>query len=114
MSPHAAERPHPMRSLLLLSLAALAFSLAQTMLIPALGELTHQLDTDASGIAWVLTGYLLAAAVSTLIAGRLGDMFGKRRLLVLSLVAFGFGSTIAAFGTSLEVVVLGRVLQGLG
>jgi EmrB/QacA subfamily drug resistance transporter len=108
------DRPHPMRSLLLLSSAALAFSLAQTMLIPALGELTHRLDTDASGIAWVLTGYLLAAAVATPIAGRLGDMFGKRRLLVLSLVVFGLGSTLAALGDSLEIVVAGRVLQGFG
>ncbi len=84
VSPHP-DRPHPTRSLFILSLGALAFALAQTMLIPALGELTHQLDTDASGIAWVLTGYLLAAAVATPIAGRLGDMFGKRRLLVGSL-----------------------------
>src|SRR5215213_7867917 len=103
-----------MRSLLILGASALAYSLAQTMLIPALGELTTQLGTDASGIAWVLTGYLLAAAVSTPIAGRLGDMFGKRRMLVLSLVLFGFGSTIAAFGDSLELVVIGRALQGLG
>ena len=103
-----------MRSLLILSASALAFSLAQTMLIPALGELTHQLGTDASGIAWILTGYLLAAAVATPVAGRLGDMFGKRRLLVLSLVAFGLGSTVSALGSSLEVVVIGRVLQGLG
>ena len=114
MSPHLDGRPHPMRSLLILGFAALAFSLAQTMLIPALGELTHQLGTDASGIAWVLTGYLLAAAVATPVAGRLGDMFGKRRLLVLSLVAFGLGSTVAALGSSLEVVVVGRVLQGFG
>jgi EmrB/QacA subfamily drug resistance transporter len=103
-----------MRSLLILGGAALAFSLAQTMLVPALGELTHRLDTDASGIAWVLTGYLLAAAVATPVAGRLGDMFGKRRLLVVSLVVFGAGSTIAALGSSLEVVVAGRVLQGFG
>jgi EmrB/QacA subfamily drug resistance transporter len=111
---HLVDRPHPMRSLLILGSSALAFSLAQTMLIPALGELTHQLGTDASGIAWVLTGYLLAAAVATPIAGRLGDMFGKRRLLVLSLLAFGVGSTVAAFGSSLGVVVTGRVLQGMG
>ena len=103
-----------MRSLLILSGAALAFALAQTMLIPALGELTHRLDTDASGIAWVLTGYLLAAAVATPIAGRLGDMFGKRRLLVISLGVFGFGSAVAALGSSLGVVVAGRVLQGFG
>ena len=113
MPPHDA-RPHPMRTLFILSMSALAFSLAQTMLIPALGELTHQLGTDPSGIAWVLTGYLLAAAVATPLAGRLGDMFGKRRLLVVSLVAFGFGSTVAALGDSLELVVIGRVLQGAG
>jgi EmrB/QacA subfamily drug resistance transporter len=107
-------RPHPMRSLFILSMSALAFSLAQTMLIPALGDLTRQLGTDANGIAWVLTGYLLAAAVATPVAGRLGDMFGKRRLLVISLVLFGLGSTVAALGSSLEVVVAGRVLQGAG
>src|SRR5215207_6604312 len=112
MSPHS--RPHPMRSLLILSTSALAFSLAQTMLIPALGELTRRLDTDASGIAWVLTGYLLAAAVATPIAGRLGDMFGKRRMLVVSLAVFTAGSLVAALGATLETVVVGRVLQGFG
>ena len=74
-----------MRSLLILSTAALAFALAQTTLIPALGELADELHTDASGVAWTLTGYLLSAAVCTPIFGRLGDMFGKRRLLVISL-----------------------------
>ncbi len=113
MSPHS-DRPHPTRSLFILSLGALAFALAQTMLIPALGELTHQLDTDASGIAWVLTGYLLAAAVATPIAGRLGDMFGKRRLLVASLGVFALGSVVAALGDTLTSVVAGRVLQGFG
>ena len=46
--------------------------------------------------------------------GRLGDMFGKRRMLVISLGFFGGGSVVSALGTSLEVVVAGRVLQGLG
>ena len=69
------------------------------MLIPALGELTTQLDTDASGIAWTLTAYLLAAAVATPVFGRLGDMFGKRRLLVISLALFAAGSAVSALGT---------------
>jgi MFS family permease len=103
-----------MRSLLILSTAALAFALAQTTLIPALGDLKTQLHTDSSGVAWTLTGYLIAAAVFTPLFGRLGDMFGKRRMLVLSLGAFVFGSIIAALGNSLETVVLGRVLQGVG
>ena len=84
------------------------------MLIPALGELTHQLDTDASGIAWVLTGYLLAAAVATPIAGRLGDMFGKRRLLVGCPPCSRSAPSSPRSGTRSGVVVAGRVLQGFG
>jgi EmrB/QacA subfamily drug resistance transporter len=103
-----------MRSLLILSTAALAFALAQTTLIPALGDLKTQLHTDSSGVAWTLTGYLIAAAVFTPLFGRLGDMFGKRRMLVLSLGAFVVGSIVSALGDSLEIVVLGRVLQGVG
>ena len=113
MPPHA-DRPHPLRSLLILSLAALAFALAQTTLIPALGELKHVLDTDEAGVAWTLTGYLLAAAVFTPLFGRLGDMFGKRRMLVISLAAFSAGSVVSALGDTLEVVVAGRILQGVG
>src|SRR5215213_10243830 len=112
--PAVKERPHPMRSLLILSTAALAFALAQTTLIPALGELAGELHTDASGVAWTLTGYLLSAAVCTPIFGRLGDMFGKRRLLVISLGVFGAGSVVAALAHSLGLLVAGRVFQGAG
>jgi MFS family permease len=103
-----------MRSLFILSLSALAFALAQTMLIPALTDLARSLHTDASGVAWTITGYLLSAAVCTPIFGRLGDMFGKRRLLVVALGLFAAGSVVSALGTGLEVVVIGRVLQGAG
>jgi EmrB/QacA subfamily drug resistance transporter len=110
--PH--PRPHPLRSLLILSLAALAFALAQTTLIPALTELARSLHTDASGVAWTVTAYLLSAAVCTPVFGRLGDMFGKRRLLVVALGLFASGSVVSALGHNLEIVVLGRVLQGAG
>jgi EmrB/QacA subfamily drug resistance transporter len=108
------DRPHPMRSLLILAVPALAFALAQTTIVPALGDLKTELHTDASGVAWTLTGYLLAAAIFTPLFGRLGDMFGKRRMLVLSLIAFAAGCVVSALGSSLELVVAGRVLQGVG
>jgi EmrB/QacA subfamily drug resistance transporter len=72
------------------------------------------LHTDESGVTWTLTGYLVAAAVFTPLMGRLGDIFGKRRLLVVSLVAFAAGSVIAAISASLWIVVAGRVVQGIG
>jgi EmrB/QacA subfamily drug resistance transporter len=108
------DRPDPLRSLAVLAIGALGFALAQTTLIPTLTELRTELDTDTSGVAWVLTGYLLAAAVATPIAGRLGDMLGKRRLFVASLLVFAAGNVVSALGTSIEVVVAGRVLQGVG
>ena len=112
--PHHPDRPHPLRSLAVLAIGALGFAVAQTTLIPTLGELRVELGTDTSGVAWVLTGYLLAAAVATPIAGRLGDMLGKRRLFVASLLVFSAGNAVAALGDTLEVVVAGRVLQGIG
>jgi EmrB/QacA subfamily drug resistance transporter len=107
-------RPHPNRSLFILSVAALAFALAQTTLIPALGVLAGDLHTDSSGVAWTLTGYLLSAAIATPLFGRLGDMFGKRRLLVISLAVFAVGSVLAALAHTLGLLVAGRVLQGVG
>src|SRR5436305_2339368 len=110
----AHPRPHPMRSLLILGAAALSFALAQTSLIPAIGDLITEFHTDAAGVAWTLTGYLLSAAVCTPLLGRLGDMFGKRRMLVIALALFAAGNVVAALGDSLGVIVAGRVLQGAG
>src|SRR5690606_38348080 len=62
---------HPRRLLAILALAALAFSLAQTMVVPALGTLQRELGTTATGANWSVTAYLLAAAVATPVVGRL-------------------------------------------
>jgi EmrB/QacA subfamily drug resistance transporter len=114
MTAHGATRPHPMRSLAILATAALSFALAQTSIVPAIGDLIDTFDTDAGGVAWVLTGYLLSAAVCTPLLGRLGDMFGKRRMLVVALALFAAGNALSALGDTLAVVVAGRVLQGAG
>jgi len=115
MSPlHAPSRPHPMRSLLVLSIGTSTFALAQSTVFPALAQFQREFGVEASAAAWLVTGYLLTAAVFTPVMGRLGDMFGKRRILVVSLIAFALGSVVSALGTSLEIVIAGRVLQGVG
>ncbi len=111
---HAHDRPHPTRTMLVLGLAALAFALAQTTLIPAIPELQGALNTDESGVTWTLTGYLLSAAVFTPVVGRLGDIYGKRRMLVISLAAFAIGSSFSALTSSLWLVVAGRAVMGVG
>ncbi|MDX3386103.1 MFS transporter [Streptomyces niveiscabiei] len=109
-----ASRPSAARGMAILGLAAMTFSLAQTSIAPALGDMTASLHTNAQDVAWAFTGYLVSAAVLTPVIGRLGDMFGKRRLLVIALVLFAAGSALAASADNLALVVAGRVVMGAG
>jgi EmrB/QacA subfamily drug resistance transporter len=104
----------PTRTLLILGIGTLGFVLAQTTVIPALGDLQKELGASAGGIAWMVTAYLLVASIATPIFGRLGDMFGKERLLAISLALFAAGSVVAASSSSLGLMIVGRGLQGLG
>jgi MFS family permease len=86
----------------------------QTLVTPIYPHLPELLDTTAADASWVLTSTLLAAAIGTPIAGRLGDMFGKRRLILTLLVILTAGSIIAALSHTLIPMVVGRSLQGIG
>jgi EmrB/QacA subfamily drug resistance transporter len=97
-----------------LGASALAYALSQTMVAPALPEIQRSLDASTTSVTWVLTVYLLTASVATPIVGRLGDMFGKERMLVITLCFFGAGSLIAALSHSIGMLVAGRAVQGVG
>ncbi|ALO91771.1 MFS transporter [Streptomyces hygroscopicus subsp. limoneus] len=96
-----------------LALAGITVSLMQTLVIPIVPELPGYLHASASDAAWAVTATLLAAAVATPVAGRLGDMFGKRRLLMASLVLLVAGSVVCALSDALVPMIVGRALQGL-
>ena len=96
-----------------LLLAALAYALAQTMVAPALPAITEEYGTTTSTSAWVLTGYLLSASVCTPLAGKFGDLFGKGRVLTYLLLTFAAGSVICALAGSIEVLIAGRLVQGV-
>ena len=74
----------------------------------------EELDTDTAGITWALTAWLISAAVTTPLLGRVGDLVGKRRTILIALSAVALGSVVAALAPSLPVLLAGRVLQGLG
>jgi MFS family permease len=97
-----------------LATAALAFSLLQSLIIPAIPQLEHTLHTSESATSWLLTAYLLSAAIATPILGRVGDMAGKERVIVAVLVALSVGSLISGLATTLPVMLVGRVIQGAG
>lgn len=99
---------------LVLAGAASAYSVLQSLVVPALGTLQRELDTGTTGAAWIFTTYLLSASVLTPLIGRLGDLFGRRRALVWALVALGAGAVVSALATTLPVMIAGRVVQGAG
>ncbi|MFI8962999.1 MFS transporter [Streptomyces sp. NPDC053493] len=97
-----------------LALAGIVAALMQTLVVPLIGDLPALLGTTPSNASWVVTATLLAAAVATPVAGRLGDMYGKRRLLLASTVPLVAGSVLCAVSGSVAPMVAGRGLQGLG
>jgi MFS family permease len=98
---------------MVLAFAGIVVSLMQTVVIPLVPRLPGLLDATPSDANWAITATLLAGAVATPMMGRLGDMYGKRRMLLLSLSLMVVGSVIAALSGSLPGMVAGRTLQGL-
>jgi EmrB/QacA subfamily drug resistance transporter len=109
-----AAEPGPRIILAVLSLGGISYALLQSLVVPALPEIQHALHTSESAVGWILTAYLLSASVATPIIGRLGDMYGKERLLMLVLVMLALGTLISAVASSLWLMILGRVIQGAG
>ncbi|MFD4259530.1 MFS transporter [Streptomyces sp. NPDC058534] len=96
-----------------ITLSCVVISLMQTFIVPIIPQLPQLLNTGASNASWAITATLLAAAVVTPIAGRLGDMYGKRRVIIASLALVVVGSVLCAVSDSLIPVITGRALQGL-
>jgi predicted MFS family arabinose efflux permease len=114
---HRGERPEHVRqhysvTFSLLAMAAVSYALLQSLVAPALPDIQHSLHTSVNSASWVLTAYLLSASVATPLIGRLGDMYGKGRLLVAVLVLLCVATIVSALATSLAVMLVGRVVQG--
>jgi EmrB/QacA subfamily drug resistance transporter len=111
--PDAAPAKHPNHVLAVLVLAAISFALSQTLVVPALPALAETMHATATSASWVLTGFLLSASVATPIVGKLGDLYGKGRMLTCVMLMFAIGSIVCALATSIGVVIAGRVIQGV-
>lgn len=103
----------PIVPVLVLCLGGLCAALAHTMILPIQGDLPRLLDTSVSSASWVLTSYLIAGAVTMPIAGRLADLYGQHRMMLVFAVMLVVGSMICALTSALPLLLVGRVLQGL-
>jgi EmrB/QacA subfamily drug resistance transporter len=88
--------------------------LDSTVINVALPDIARELDASTAGLQWVMNAYLLVLAALVVSAGRLGDIIGRRLVFLIGMAVFAGGSVVAAISDSEEVLVAGRVLQGLG
>jgi EmrB/QacA subfamily drug resistance transporter len=88
--------------------------LDSTVIYVALPDIARDLDATAHGLQWVVNASLLVVAAFVVSAGRLGDLVGRRRVFLLGMAGFAVGSAIAALSDTEEVLIAGRVVQGLG
>jgi MFS family permease len=97
-----------------LTLSVCSFVLLQSLTVPVLTTIQAELDTDQQTVTWVLTAYLLSASICTPLLGRVGDVVGKTRMLVLCLVLLSLGSLVAALAPNVGWMIAARVVQGAG
>ncbi|EGX56192.1 membrane transport protein [Streptomyces zinciresistens K42] len=95
-----------------LAFAGIVVAVMQTLLVPVIKDLPQLLGTSPSNATWVLTSTLLSGAVATPIMGRLGDLYGKRRMLISSLAVMVVGALLSAVTSALLPMIVGRTLQG--
>lgn len=110
------ETPRVKPGLLLLALtvAAGSFALMQAVIVPALPIVQRDLDTTTAWVAWTVSIYLLSASVATPLLGRLGDQFGKDRMLIITLAIFTVGSVLSIFAWNIWSLIVFRAIQGIG
>lgn len=109
-----ARRTHHQVTFAVLAAAVAAYALLQSLVTPVLGVIAVDLHTNQNTVTWVLTAYLLSASIFTPIMGRIGDMVGKERVFVATLVALAVGSLLAALATNVQLMIVARVIQGIG
>ena len=110
---HPPDRTHYRSTFAILAVAGASFSLLQSLVAPALRDIQLDLHTSTTGSTWILTAYLLSASVATPILGRMGDIYGKKRMLVVAMSALSVGTVMSAVAHTIGVMIAGRVVQGL-
>ncbi|MDO4240574.1 MFS transporter [Micrococcus sp.] len=111
--PARAATPSSVALIGVAAFSCLVVALQQTLVVPAVPRLPAVLGETPGAVSWLVTATLLSGAVATPIIARLSDMFGRRRLMVVAMLAVLLGSVVAPLG-GLPMLILGRALQGLG
>ncbi|ALJ19265.1 MFS transporter [Microbacterium sp. No. 7] len=108
----AAAAPRSLRLALFFSVAT--YSSLQAIIVPVVPEITRHFDSNPAEAGWLISGFLVTGAVTPPIAGRIGDLIGLRRTLVILLAVFVVGIVLALVADSMIMLIVARMMQGFG
>ncbi|BDZ48548.1 MFS transporter [Frondihabitans sucicola] len=106
------HKPNTTLLVVYLALGGLAYAVLQSLVAPALSTIGKDLDATTSSVSWLITSYLLSASVLTPIFGKLGDMMGKRKILIVVMSLLLVGTVVAGLAPNLGVLIVARIFQG--
>lgn len=99
---------------IILSCLGLIVMFDETMILPAIPDFIHSFNISYSTSSWLLSAYIIAAAVMTPIGGKLSDIYGKKKILLIIMAVYAAGIMAGRFATNIEFMVVARILQGVG
>src|ERR687883_738619 len=102
------------KMLAILSCIATMVMYAETMLIPAIPDLIKDFHVSYSMSSWILTAYLVAGAVMTPIAGKLSDIYGRKKILLIIMAVYAVGVSLSGFAANIYFLLIARAIQGIG
>jgi MFS family permease len=105
---------HAWFTLAILSSTLLTVFFSETMLLPAIPEIIQDFNISYGTAAWIFSAYLIVAAVMTPVAGRLSDLYGKKKVLLTLLIIYIAGLTAGGFADNISFLLATRLIQGFG
>jgi MFS family permease len=100
--------------ILILSSIAIVIEYAETMLFPAIPDIIKEFNSSYSSSSWILSGYLITAAVMAPIVGKFSDTYGKKKVLISIMSVFTASIALAGFSSNMATLIATRVVQGIG
>lgn len=116
IKPNASEKIHESTwiTLAILGSTILITMYGETMLLPAISDIINDFDISYSTSSWILTAYLISGAVMTPIAGKLSDIYGRKKMVLVIFIIYIIGIAIGGLSTNIYTLVLARIIQGIG
>ena len=116
IKPNATEKIHESTwiTLAILGSTILITMYGETMLLPAISDIIRDFDISYSTSSWILTAYLISGAVMTPIAGKLSDIYGRKKMVLVIFIIYIVGIAIGGLSTNIYTLILARIIQGIG